>query len=160
MLNPTSAEAPIHDEFVERFRAKVKSAVRLGDPVDPETTMGPLLNRMQQERVLFYIDTGWKEGGRLAVGGGAPARFERGSYVEPTLFTEVEPSITIAREEIFGPVTAVMPFRSLDEAVTIANNSIYGLAAGIWTSGFAIAHKLARDIDAGVIWGNCYDHAT
>jgi gamma-glutamyl-gamma-aminobutyraldehyde dehydrogenase len=150
-------EAPIHDEFVERFRAKA-AAIRVGDPLDPATTMGPLVNRTQQQHVLSYIERGGKEGARLALGGGTPPELKRGSYVEPTLFIGVTPAMTIAREEIFGPVAAVLPFRTIDEAVTIANDSIYGLAAGIWTSDLATAHRMARDIEAGVIWVNCYDH--
>jgi gamma-glutamyl-gamma-aminobutyraldehyde dehydrogenase len=151
-------EAPIHDAFVERFQAKTAAAIRLGDPLDPATTMGPLVNRTQQRHVLSYIERGSREGANLALGGGTPPGFERGSYVEPTLFTGVAPSMTIAREEIFGPVAAILPFRTIDEAVTIANDSIYGLAAGIWTSDLATAHKMARAIEAGVIWVNCYDH--
>jgi acyl-CoA reductase-like NAD-dependent aldehyde dehydrogenase len=151
-------EATIHDEFVERFQNKAKERVRVGDPLDPATTMGPQVTRAQQERVLSYIDVGRKEGATVALGGGTPAGLEQGAYVEPTLFIDVSPQMTIAREEIFGPVAAVVPFRTLDEAVTIANDSIYGLAAGIWTSDLTTAHKLARDIDAGVIWVNCYDH--
>jgi 4-(gamma-glutamylamino)butanal dehydrogenase len=102
--------------------------------------------------------SGKQEGARLALGGGPPKGFDAGAYVEPTLFTQVTPAMTIAREEIFGPVAAVVPFASIDEAVAIANDSIYGLAAGIWTRDLATAHKMARDIDAGVIWVNCYDH--
>jgi acyl-CoA reductase-like NAD-dependent aldehyde dehydrogenase len=151
-------ERAIHDEFVERFEAKVASAFRIGDPLDPATTMGPLVNRTQQQRVLSYIDIGKKEGARLALGGGPPKDFDDGAYVEPTLFTGVTPAMTIAREEIFGPVAAVVPFGTVGEAVEIANDSIFGLAAGIWTSDLATAHKMARDIDAGVIWVNCYDH--
>jgi 4-guanidinobutyraldehyde dehydrogenase / NAD-dependent aldehyde dehydrogenase len=151
-------QSSIHDEFVERFRAKVKTAFRIGDPLDPATTMGPLVNRTQQQRVLSYIDTGKKDGAALALGGGTPHGFDHGAYVEPTLFTRVTPAMTIAKEEIFGPVAAVLPFRTIGEAVDIANDSIFGLAAGIWTSDLATAHKMARDIDAGVIWVNCYDH--
>jgi acyl-CoA reductase-like NAD-dependent aldehyde dehydrogenase len=151
-------EARIHDAFVDRFRERTAASIRVGDPLDPETTMGPLVNRAQQRNVLSYIDRGGKEGARLAFGGGTPAGLDQGCYVEPTLFTGVIPSMTIAREEIFGPVAAVLPFRTIDEAIAIANDSIYGLAAGIWTSDLATAHKMARDIEAGVIWVNCYDH--
>jgi 4-guanidinobutyraldehyde dehydrogenase / NAD-dependent aldehyde dehydrogenase len=151
-------ERAIHDEFVDKFTAKVATHFRIGDPLDPATTMGPLVNRTQQERVFSYIDIGKKEGARLAFGGGMPEGFDAGAYVEPTLFTEVSPAMTIAREEIFGPVAAVVPFGTTQEAVEIANDSIFGLAAGIWTSDLATAHKMARDIDAGVIWVNCYDH--
>jgi gamma-glutamyl-gamma-aminobutyraldehyde dehydrogenase len=148
----------IHDAFVEKFTAKVGRAFRIGDPLDPATTMGPLVSRSQQQRVLSYIDIGRKEGARLALGGGPPAGFSEGAYVEPTLFTGVTSEMTIAREEIFGPVAAVVPFATTEEAVAIANDSIFGLAAGIWTRDLATAHKMARDIDAGVIWVNCYDH--
>ncbi|HEU0155915.1 MAG TPA: aldehyde dehydrogenase [Stellaceae bacterium] len=148
----------IHDAFIERFTKKVERAFRLGDPLDPATTMGPLVNRTQQQRVLYYIERGCQEGASLALGGGTPAGFEAGAYVEPTLFTRVTPEMTIAREEIFGPVAAVVPFDTIADAVAIANDTIYGLAAGIWTSDLATAHKMARDIDAGVIWVNCYDH--
>jgi acyl-CoA reductase-like NAD-dependent aldehyde dehydrogenase len=148
----------IHDEFVEKFAAKVASAFRIGDPLDPATTMGPLVNRTQQQRVLSYIDIGKKEGARLALGGAPPEGFADGAYVAPTLFTGVSPAMTIAREEIFGPVAAVVPFGTIGEAVEIANDTIFGLAAGIWTRDLATAHKMARDIDAGVIWINCYDY--
>ena len=151
-------DAEIHDAFVDRFKGKVDAAFRIGDPLDPATTMGPLVNRTQQRRVLSYIDKGVQEGAALALGGGTPKGFDHGAYVEPTLFTGVDRAMTIAREEIFGPVAAVLPFHTLGEAVEIANDSIFGLAAGIWTSDLATAHKLARDIDAGVIWVNCFDH--
>ncbi len=148
----------IHDEFVDRFAAKAQSAFHIGDPLDPATTMGPLVNRTQQQRVLSYIERGRDEGASLALGGGTPSGLDQGAYVEPTLFTGVTPNMTIAREEIFGPVAAVVPFDTIKDAVEIANDSIFGLAAGIWTSDLATAHKMARDIDAGVIWVNCYDH--
>jgi acyl-CoA reductase-like NAD-dependent aldehyde dehydrogenase len=151
-------DASLHDAFVERFRACTAATIRLGDPLDPHTTMGPLVNRAQQQQVLSYIDRGCKEGAKIALGGGTPPGLDAGAYVEPTLFVSVAPSMTIAREEIFGPVAAVLPFRTVDEAVAMANDSIYGLAAGVWTSDLATAHQLARDIEAGVIWVNCYDH--
>ncbi len=150
-------DAKIHDEFIARFTARAASRFKLGDPLDPVTSMGPLVSRDQQKRVLSYIDIGKQEGARLVLGGGTPKGFERGCYVEPTLFAGVGNTMRIAKEEIFGPVAAVMPFRTIDEAVAIANDSIYGLAASIWTSDITTAHKVARDIDAGVIWINCYD---
>lgn len=151
-------DANIRDEFIERFKAKVGTMVRLGDPLDPATTMGPLVSRTQQQKVLSYIDTGKQEGAELVLGGSVPEGFDTGSYVAPTLFSGVNNQMQIAKEEIFGPVGAVLTFSSLDEAVNIANDSIYGLAAGIWTSDVTIAHKMARKIDAGVIWINCFDH--
>jgi gamma-glutamyl-gamma-aminobutyraldehyde dehydrogenase len=150
--------ANIRDEFIERFRAKVGVTVRLGDPLDPATTMGPLVSRNQQQKVLSYIDIGKQEGADLVLGGSVPEGFDTGAYVAPTLFSGVNNQMQIAKEEIFGPVGAVLTFSSIDEAVNIANDSIYGLAAGIWTSDVTAAHKMARDIDAGVIWVNCFDH--
>ena len=147
----------IEDEFIERFQAHTAKLIRIGDPLNPTTTMGPLVSRAQQGKVLSYVDVGRQEGGRLVMGGGVPQDYEQGAYVEPTLFTDVTNNMRIAREEIFGPVGAVMRFRALEEAVEIANDSIYGLAAGVWTSDLSAAHKMARDIDAGVIWVNCYD---
>ena len=145
------------EAFLERFKARTVELMRIGDPLDPATTMGPLVSHAQQGKVLSYVDVGRQDGARLAMGGGVPRGYEQGAYVEPTLFTSVTNDMRIAREEIFGPVGAVIPFDTLDEAITIANDSIYGLAAGIWTSDLATAHKMARDIEAGVIWVNCYD---
>jgi len=145
------------DDFVERFKKRTAAAYVPGDPLDPATTMGPLVSRQQQQSVLSYIDIARQEGANLAMGGGVPKGLERGAYLEPTLFTNVNNSMRIAREEVFGPLAVVIPFKTAQGAVDIANDSIYGLAAGIWTSNVATAHKLARDIDAGVIWVNCYD---
>lgn len=119
--------------------------------------MGPLVSRHQQKSALSFVEIAKQEGARLTLGGRTPEGFERGAYLEPTLFTGVNEGMRIAREEVFGPVAAIIPFKTLDDAVRIANDSIYGLAAGVWTSDIAIAHKMARDIDAGVVWVNCYD---
>ncbi len=145
------------DDFVDRFKKLASTSYTLGDPLDPATTMGPLVTRQQQKSVLSYVDVARHEGATLALGGGTPKGLEHGAYVEPTLFTGVNNRMRIAREEVFGPLAVVMPFKTLDDAVEIANDSIYGLAAGIWTSNIATAHKMARDIDAGVVWVNCYD---
>lgn len=147
----------IESDFIDRFMSRTQELMHIGDPLDPATTMGPLVSHAQQGKVLAYVDIGRTDGATLVMGGGAPRGFERGAYVEPTLFTGVTNAMRIAREEIFGPVGAVMSFDTVEEAVSIANDSIYGLAAGIWTSDLATAHRLARDIDAGVIWINCYD---
>jgi acyl-CoA reductase-like NAD-dependent aldehyde dehydrogenase len=148
----------IHDQFVEKFLAKCSSAFVPGDPLDPATTMGPLVNAEQQKRVLGYIDAGVKEGAKLAFGGKVPRKLDKGYYVEPTLFRDVKPSMRIAQEEIFGPVAAVMPFSTPEEAIEIANGTIYGLAASIWTRDVSLAHKMARAVEAGVVWVNCFDH--
>jgi acyl-CoA reductase-like NAD-dependent aldehyde dehydrogenase len=150
-------DARIHDAFVERFKARTRETVRIGDPLDTATTMGPLASRNQQESVLSEITLARQEGATLAMGGQAPEGFDRGAYVEPTLFTGVNNRMRIAREEVFGPVAAVLPFETIDEAVAIANDSIYGLSASVWTSDVTTAHKVARDLEAGVVWVNCYD---
>ena len=150
-------EAGIHDEFVERFKARTKDSIRIGDPLDPATTMGPLASRNQLKSVLSDIDLAKQEGATLALGGCTPRGLDRGAYVEPTLFTGVNNGMRIAREEVFGPVAAVLPFKTIDEAVSIANDSIYGLSASVWTSNVTTAHKVARDLEAGVVWVNCYD---
>lgn len=149
----------IYDIFIEKFLALAPTLYSPGDPLLENTTMGPLVTREQQKRVLSYIDIGIQEGGKLAMGGtAAPKGLEAGNFVAPTLFIDVSRSMRIANEEIFGPVAAIMPFDSEDEAVDIANSSIYGLAAGIWTSDINIAHRVARNVEAGIVWVNCYDH--
>jgi gamma-glutamyl-gamma-aminobutyraldehyde dehydrogenase len=146
----------IYADFVDRFKSR-RDAYRPGDPLDPATNMGPLVTSEAQARVLAYIESGKREGARLLFGGGVPAGLEKGAYVAPTLFTDVDNRMTIAREEIFGPVAAVIPFDGLDEAIAIANDTIYGLAAGIWTRDLDKAHRLIKEIEAGVIWVNCFD---
>jgi len=148
----------IADDFSQRFTALAQQSFTAGDPLDPATTLGSLVNSAQQTRVLDYIDIGRKEGAQVAMGGGVPEQWTGGAYVEPTLFTGVNNDMRIAREEIFGPVGAVIPFDTPQEAVAIANDSIYGLAAGIWTRDVGLAHRMARDVEAGVIWVNCFDH--
>jgi gamma-glutamyl-gamma-aminobutyraldehyde dehydrogenase len=151
-------DATIHDAFVEKFIARAKATFVPGDPLDPSTSMGPLVTGEQQKRVLGYIGAGKKEGAKLAYGGDVPAAFKRGFYVEPTMFSGVKPGMKIAQEEIFGPVAAVLPFKTMDEALAIANGTIYGLAASIWTRDITTAHRMARAVEAGVVWINCFDH--
>jgi acyl-CoA reductase-like NAD-dependent aldehyde dehydrogenase len=138
----------VHDEFVDRLVARA-AAVVPGDPFEPGTTMGALINARQRDRVLRYIGIGRDEGARLVTGGGRPDR--DGYFVEPTLFTGATSTMTIAREEIFGPVGTVLAFDGEAEAVTLANASDYALAATLWTTDLSRAHTLARRVRAGAV---------
>lgn len=147
----------IYGDFVDQFVKEGESAYAPGDPLDPETNMGPLVTQEAQSRVLSLVEVGKSEGATLKFGGDVPAAFNRGAYVNPTLFTDVNNSMRIAKEEIFGPVASVIAFEGIEEAVAIANDTIYGLAAGIWTSDLNKAHRLIKDVEAGVIWVNTFD---
>jgi gamma-glutamyl-gamma-aminobutyraldehyde dehydrogenase len=150
-------ERGIYDDFVARFRERGRDEFKPGDPLDPDTTMGPLVSLEAQERVLGYIDRGNAEGASLEFGGGVPAGLEAGAFVEPTLFSEVTRAMTIAREEIFGPVASILPVDGPEQAVAIANDTEYGLAASVWTADLGKAHRMIRDLEAGVVWVNTYD---
>jgi gamma-glutamyl-gamma-aminobutyraldehyde dehydrogenase len=150
-------ERSIYNEFVERFIADGQHAYSPGDPLDPSTNMGPLVTREAQRRVLGLIESGKREGATLHFGGDAPSEFESGAYVTPTFFADVTNSMTIAQQEIFGPVASVIPFEGADEAIEIANDTIYGLAAGIWTKDLDKAFRLIRKIEAGTVWVNSYE---
>jgi aldehyde dehydrogenase (NAD+) len=145
----------IYDDFLERAIA-VTRTVRIGDPMDYETTMGPLISRAQQETVLRYIEIGRKEGAAVAIGGKKPAHLPKGFFVEPTIFTDVHNRMTIAQEEIFGPVVCVMKFRHVDEAVAMANDSIYGLGGAVWSRNIPEAIEIAKRIRTGTMWINTY----
>ena len=141
----------LYDAVVEGL-AGAASAQTIGDPFDSATTMGALVNARQQRRVLDYIEKGKAEGGRVVAGGG---RHEgKGFFVEPTIFTDLDNSSALAQEEIFGPVGVVIAFDSLDEAIEIANDTMYGLAATIWTQNVSAAHTTAAKIRAGAVWIN------
>ncbi|WP_049985967.1 aldehyde dehydrogenase family protein [Halobellus rufus] len=147
----------VHDEFVGRFRDRAESYV-LGDPLDESTTMGPLTNREQYDTVRDYIDAGVDEGATLEVGGDVPddPALADGHYVEPTAFTDVDNGMRIAREEIFGPVQTIQSFETYDEAIELANDTKYGLAAGIATESTDLAHGAAADLEAGIVYVNAY----
>lgn len=147
----------IHDQFVEKLVAFV-SAARLGNPTDAATNMGPVSNRPQLDRVLNYIEIAKSEGAKCVTGGrrGSGAACGEGFFIEPTIFIGVRNSMRIAREEVFGPVLTVIPFDADDEAVEIANDTPYGLAAALWTTSIERALKLPKRLHAGTIWVNAY----
>jgi betaine-aldehyde dehydrogenase len=147
-------ERGIHDRFLNAVVEKAR-AIRLGDPTDRATRMGPLVTAAHRERVAGYVEQGRREGARLVLGGGRPdPSLAAGAYLEPTIFTDVDPGMTIAREEIFGPVVAVMPFEGEAEAVRIANATPYGLAGAVWTRDIYRAFRVVRKLRAGVVWVN------
>jgi len=147
----------VYDEFVEKLAAKAK-AIRVGDPFDGATQMGPLISERQRQRVLDFVKIAKDEGARLVAGGAVPSHLGNsgGFYVEPTVFSDVTPDMRIAREEVFGPVTVVLPFDTEEEALHVANDSRYGLAAAVRTQNIARALRLAEQLEAGIIWIN--DH--
>jgi gamma-glutamyl-gamma-aminobutyraldehyde dehydrogenase len=149
-------DRPIAKDFLARFIEKGKNAYKAGDPLNPATNLGPLVTAAHRTRVVGYIEKGRKEGAKLEFGGDTPDL--AGSYVNPTLFTGVNNRMTIAQEEIFGPVASAIEVNGIKEALSIANDSIYGLAASVWTRDLNVALKTVRDLEAGVIWVNCFDH--
>jgi len=137
---------------------EVGKTLQPGDPLDPKSAMGAMVDKTQMERVLGYIEKGKKEGAKL-VFGGARARSESGGYyIEPTVFDRVDNKMTIAQEEIFGPVLSTISFKTPEEAVKIGNDTIYGLAAAVWTRDITKAFKAARGLRAGIVWVNCFDN--
>jgi aldehyde dehydrogenase (NAD+) len=144
------AERSIYDEVVDVMQRSLAN-VKVGDPTDAKTGMGPLIRESQRARVERYVAAGTSEGARLACGGQRPAGLDRGFFFEPTLFADVDSSMTVAQEEIFGPVGVVIPFDGEDEAVRIANDTRYGLAASVWHPNPVKAYELAQRIQAGTI---------
>jgi aldehyde dehydrogenase (NAD+) len=147
-------EQAVYDRFVEKTVTRAAKRV-LGDPFDPRTEQGPQVDQSQFDRVMGYIESGKKEGATLATGGGRFGR--RGYFVEPTVFADVQDEMKIAKEEIFGPVMSVIPFANLEEVITRANRTRYGLAAGVWTRDFRKALAVANGVRAGTVWVNCYN---
>ncbi|MGH7161424.1 MAG: aldehyde dehydrogenase [Acetobacteraceae bacterium] len=147
----------IHNEFVDRV-VKFAATARMGDPSDLETQVGPVTTRPQYERVLGFIESAKADGARCLLGGGPARRPECGEgwFVEPTIFGDVNPSMRIAREEVFGPVLAVLPFDDDDDAVRIGCDIPYGLAAGVWTENIGRALTMAKRLEAGTVWINTY----
>ena len=147
----------IYDRFVEQLSAKVAD-IRLGDPTEFETQMGPVVSGPAYDRILHYVKGARDEGATVAHGGKHPegAQFANGYFIEPTILADVRPSMTVAQEEIFGPVVCVIPFDTEEEAVAIANDIPYGLGCSIWTRDVARAHRVAGEVEAGIVWIN--DH--
>jgi acyl-CoA reductase-like NAD-dependent aldehyde dehydrogenase len=147
----------IKDEFVDKLAARARK-MAAGDPMDPKTRLGAISSRKQLETVLGYIESGKQEGATLVAGG---ARTDigtgKGYFLQPTVFADVTPDMRISREEIFGPVLATIDFADLDEAIATANDTPYGLAAGIWTRDIKKAHYVARKLQAGTVWVNTYN---
>jgi aldehyde dehydrogenase (NAD+) len=144
-----------YDEVTEAIAAAA-AAMTVGDPLDPSTQLGPLVAERQRDRVEGYIEKGKAEGARLVTGGGRPAGLDKGWYVEPTVFADVESKMTIAQEEIFGPVLSVIPYDSVDQAVDIANDSDYGLAGSVWTQDIDRGYEIAKRVRTGTYGINWY----
>lgn len=148
-------EEKVHDLFLEKLLRHVQGDWKVGDPMDPKTSVGPLISQSHLRDVLGHIEQGKKDGAKLILGGDRPS-MKKGYYLNPTVFDEVENSMKLAREEIFGPVLAVIPFKEFDEVIEKANDTFYGLASGVWTSDMKKAYHAARQLRAGSVWVNCY----
>ncbi len=145
----------VHDALMEKVLARVKK-LTVGDPLDKNTRMGPVIAKAQLERVQEYIEMGRREGAKLVCGGDRP-NLPRGYFLNPTIFDGVSNEMKIAREEIFGPVLATISFKTPDEAVEKGNETIYGLSAAVWTKDVRTAHRMARALKAGTVWVNTYN---
>jgi aldehyde dehydrogenase (NAD+) len=147
-------EDKVYDQFVEDSTARARKRT-VGDPFNAGTEQGPQVDQTQLEKVLDYIEKGQREGAKMTCGGGRVG--DKGYFVEPTVFSDVQDNMTIAREEIFGPVMSVIRFKNLDEVIDRANKTVYGLAAGVWTKDVSKALAIANNVRAGTVWVNCYN---
>jgi aldehyde dehydrogenase (NAD+) len=149
------AHKSVYDELLERVANRARSII-IGDPLLDATELGPLAFADQRDKVASYVDLGVSEGATVLTGGGRPDTGLGGYFFEPTVLTDVDNSMRVVREEIFGPVAAIMPFETEDEVLALANDTSYGLAAGIWTTNLSRAHRMASRLEAGTIWVNTY----
>ncbi len=146
----------VKDALMEKVM-DIAKGIKVGNPLDPQTRMGAIVDREQMDKVLRYIGLGQQEGAQLVLGGKQLQTEEGGYYVEPTIFDQVDNKMTIAQEEIFGPVLSTLTFSDPEEGLRIANETVYGLAAAVWTKNIDTAHKMARGLRAGSVWINCFD---
>ncbi|SFN24198.1 aldehyde dehydrogenase family protein [Marinobacter pelagius] len=146
-------QASVYDQVVEAVSAAA-GQFKVGNGLDPDTMLGPLVSRRQQERVMDYVQSGIEQGARLVSGGKTLG--EKGYFMQPTIFADVDPSMRIAQEEIFGPVISIIPFKDEAEVIHMANDTSYGLAANIWTRDIKKAHRVAHRLQAGSVWINCH----
>ena len=140
------------DDFVERV-IELSGKVRVGDPLDPSVKVGAIIDDRQQQKIMAYIESGKDQGANLKLGGSA-MESEMGRYIQPTVFSDVRPDMDIAKEEIFGPVLSIIKFRDMEEAIQIANSTVYGLSASVWTRDIDTAMVMSRKIEAGTVWIN------
>jgi aldehyde dehydrogenase (NAD+) len=147
-------EEKIYDQFVEKSGARARKRT-VGDPFDPKTEQGPQVDQIQFDKVMGYIESGRDQGAKLVCGGDRVG--DRGYFIQPTVFADVQDDMKISREEIFGPVMSIIPFKTADEVVTRANRTTYGLAAAVWTRDIKKAHAIANSVRAGTVWVNCYN---
>jgi aldehyde dehydrogenase (NAD+) len=146
-------DSKIHHEFVERLAEKAKER-KVGDPLDPKTEQGPQVSQEQLDKILHYVKLGESQGATLMTGGERVGT--KGFFIQPTIFDNVKDEMAIAKDEIFGPVVSILPFKGLDEVIDRANRTFYGLAAAIWTKDIDKAHIYAKKVKAGTVWVNCY----